>query len=494
MKTREQWGSRLGFILAAVGSAIGLGNIWRFPYMAYENGGGAFLIPYFFAMVTAGIPLMILEFGIGHKFRGSAPKAFASISKRMEWLGWWQILISFIIAVYYVAVIGWAISYLFMAPAQTWGAETKDFFFSSFLHLSSSPMDINSMQWPILAAVAAAWAVNWFVLFCGVKKGIEKANKILMPVLFFLVLLICGRALTLPGAMDGVNWLFEPRFDKILDYKVWAAAYGQIFYSLSICFAIMITYSSYLPEKSDVNNNAFMTVFINCGFSMLAGVMIFAVLGSMAAQQGVGVDKVVSSGVGLAFITIPKAINSLPAPAFFGTLFFLCLVLAGLSSEISISETVVSAIMDKVGLPRKTVVTLFCTSGFLISTVFATDAGLLVLDIVDHFINNFGILFAGLTEILFLGWFFKTSVIRDHVNRISEFAIGNWWMICLRFVTPVVLGYMAVANLIGDIRTPYSSYPTEALLTFGWFLVVVIIPLAFVIQKKKTTAPLLRTK
>src|SRR6056297_3742548 len=119
---RETWGSRAGFIMAAVGSAIGLGNIWRFPYMAFENGGGAFLIPYFFAMVTAGIPLMILEFGIGHKFRGSAPKAFASISKRMEWLGWWQILISFIIAVYYVAVIGWAISYLFMAPAQTWGA------------------------------------------------------------------------------------------------------------------------------------------------------------------------------------------------------------------------------------------------------------------------------------------------------------------------------------------------------------------------------------
>jgi NSS family neurotransmitter:Na+ symporter len=472
MASRENWGTRTGFVLAAVGSAIGLGNIWRFPYMVYDNGGGAFLIPYFFALITAGIPIIIMEFGLGHKYKGAAPNTFASITSKWEWLGWWQVLISFVISVYYVVVIGWGVNYLKFSFTQSWGEDTKGFFFGDFLKLSDSALNLGTIVWPVFIATAAVWLITWLVLFCGVKKGIEVANKIFMPVLFILILLLMFRAVTLDGALNGLNYLFKPDFSKIFEPKVWVDAYGQIFFTLSICFAIMITYSSYLPEDSDINNNGMMTAFINCGFSMLAGIMVFGVLGYMAAKEGLAIQDVAGAGVGLAFVTIPKAINLLPAPWFFGPLFFLCIVFAGLSSMISISEACCSAIMDKFSVTRKTAVTGYTFIGFLVSIVFMTQGGLFVLDITDHFINNFGIVFAGIVEVLFVGWLFRLEAVREHVNAISDFAVGKWWNFCLMAVTPVVLGYMGVRNLISDLEKPYEGYPMEALVMYGWAVVI----------------------
>lgn len=356
---REQWGSRAGFILAAVGSAIGLGNIWRFPYMAYENGGGAFFIPYIFAMITAGIPFMILEFSMGQKYRGSAPKTLAKIHSKFEWLGWFQVGVAAVIAVYYVAVIGWSISYFGLSFTQGWGTDTNAFFFSEYLKLGdNSPTDLGSIQWKIALSMVIAWAITYTAIAKGVKSGIERASKIMMPILFLMVIFLIGRMVFLPGALDGVNYMFEPDFSKIWDVKVWAAAYGQIFFTLSIGFAIMLAYSSYLPEKADITNNAFMTVLINCGFSILAGIMIFSVLGYMAQEQGKPLTEVVSAGVGLAFVTLPAAINLLPAPYILGPLFFFALVVAGLSSHISIMEAVTSAIIDKLKWSRKKLQTL----------------------------------------------------------------------------------------------------------------------------------------
>ncbi len=232
---REQWGSRAGFILAAVGSAIGLGNIWRFPYMAYENGGGAFFIPYLFAMITAGIPFMIMEFGMGHKYRGSAPRTFAKLNQKYEWLGWFQVMIAAVIAVYYVAVIGWAISYFSMSFSQSWGQDTNAYFFSEYLQLGdNSPSKLGSIQWHIAIPMLLAWAITFAAIFGGVKSGIERASKIMMPLLFIMVIALIGRMVFLPGALDGLNYLFQPDFSKITDPKVWSAAYGQIFFTLSV--------------------------------------------------------------------------------------------------------------------------------------------------------------------------------------------------------------------------------------------------------------------
>ncbi|WP_243544460.1 sodium-dependent transporter [Pseudodesulfovibrio tunisiensis] len=485
MSQRETWGSRTGFILAAVGSAIGLGNIWRFPYMAYENGGGAFLIPYIFAMLTAGIPFMIMEFGLGHRYRGAAPKIFASLNRRWEWLGWTQVLVAFAIATYYVTVVGWSISYFVMSFTQAWGPDTKSFFFGEYLQLGGSPIKLGSIVWPIFFANTAAWAVVALAIFRGVRKGIEKLNKIFMPVLFLLVLVFIARIAFLPGATDGFNWLYKPDFSALTNYKVWADAYGQIFYTLSIGFAIMLSYSSYLPKKSDINNNACMTVFINCGFSMLAGLMIFGVLGYMAAQQGVAIDQVVSSGVGLAFITLPAAINLLPMPYVLGPLFFLCLVLAGLSSMISIVEAVVSAIIGKFGWSRTAAAALVCGLGFLASVMYTMNGGLFLLDIVDHFVNNFGIIGCCLIEIILVGWFCNLEVLRKHINATSEFNVGDIWKVALRIVTPIVLGYITLSNLIGDLSNNYGDYSTLALGVCGWLVLFGMVILGVGLQFEK---------
>ncbi len=487
MAQREQWGTRLGFILAAVGSAIGLGNIWRFPYMAFDNGGGAFLIPYFFALITAGIPIIIMEFGLGHRFKGSAPMTFAKAVKKWEWLGWWQVFVSFIISVYYVVVIGWALNYTLMSFNLGWGSDPSGFFFGEFLALSSGALTLGGIVWPIFFASLVIWFIVWLVLYTGVRKGIEVANKIFMPILFVLLLIMLGRAITLDGAVEGLQWLFRPDFGAIMDYTVWTNAYGQIFFTLSICFAIMITYSSYLPEKSDINNNGMMTAFINCGFSLLAGIMVFGVLGYMAGEQGVPIKEVVDSGVGLAFVTIPKAINLLPASEFFGFLFFLSLVCAGLSSMISISEACCSGLMDKFGWGRRGTATGLVVVGFLASLVFMTNGGLFVLDIVDHFINNFGIVLAGLVEVILISWFFNLSSLKDHINRISDFRVGGWWTFCLKVVTPIVLGYMAIANLVGDITSAYGDYPLTALVLFGWCVVLLVIVVGFFVQTVKSS-------
>lgn len=477
--SREQWGSRAGFILAAVGSAIGLGNIWRFPYMAYDNGGGAFFIPYLFAMITAGIPFMILEFSMGHKYRGSAPKTLAHIHPKFQWLGWFQVGIAATIAVYYVAVIGWAISYFGMSFTQSWGQDTNTFFFKEYLALGdNSPTNLGSIQWNIAFTMLIAWAITYAAIVGGVKSGIEKASKIMMPILFIMVIVLIGRMIMLPGALEGVNYMFKPDFSKIWDVKVWAAAYGQIFFTLSIGFAIMIAYSSYLPAKSDISNNAFMTVLINCGFSILAGIMIFSVLGYMAHAQDKPITDVVTSGVGLAFVTLPAAINLLPAPYILGPLFFLALVVAGLSSHISIMEAVTSSVMDKLGWSRKKAANIAIGLGFIISMAFATNGGILLLDLVDHFANNVGIITSCLVEIILMTWLFKIADVREYVNNISDFKIGTWFDICLRFITPIILAIIVATKLFTLLTAGYEGYN----LTLGWVLVAGLLVVSLLIN------------
>ncbi|MPY22791.1 sodium-dependent transporter [Shewanella psychropiezotolerans] len=484
---REQWNSRVGFILAAVGSAIGLGNIWRFPYMAYENGGGAFFIPYLFAMISAGIPFMIMEFSLGHKLRGAAPKVFAKLGQnyglRLEWLGWFQVFIAAIIAIYYVAIIGWAISFLGFSFTQSWGADTNAFFFKEYLQLEdNSPTRLGQFQLHIAIPMAIAWSITSLAIFTGVRGGIERASKIMMPLLFIMVLTLIGRIIMLPGALEGLNYLFEPDFSKIFDAKVWSAAYGQIFFTLSVGFAIMLAYSSYLPEKSDISNNAFMTVLINCGFSIMSGIMIFGVLGYMAQEQGKELTEVVSSGVGLAFVTIPAAINLLPAPYIFGPLFFLALVVAGLSSHISIIEAVTSAVMDKLNLARKKATFLVCGTGFFASMAFATNGGLLLLDLVDYFINNVALLFSCFIELIILAWLFKIADIRDYANRLSEFTVGLWFDLCLRFVSPAMLAIILVKNLINTVTDGYGGYPIKDQIILGWGLIAAMLLLSLIIN------------
>jgi neurotransmitter:Na+ symporter, NSS family len=490
MENRQQWGTRAGFILAAAGSAIGLGNIWRFPAVAYENGGGAFFLPYLFALLTAGIPILVLEFTLGHKYRGSAPLSFLRISKKAEWIGWWQVLIAFVISTYYSVVIAWAMSYTFFAFNLKWGDDSGAFLFGDYLQLADTPGQFGGIVAGIIIPLIIVWLVNLGVLYKGVKKGIEWANKIFLPALLVLFFIIVLRAVTLEGAMEGLNTFFKPNWDKIFDGKVWVAAYGQIFFSLSIAFAIMITYSSYLPKKSDITNNAFITGFANSSFELLAGIGVFSVLGFLAQQQGVPVSEVVKGGVGLAFVVFPQIINEFPAfNAFFGVLFFLSLTLAGLSSLISISETYVAGIQEKFGISRTKSVLFGGGAAAVLSLIFATKGGLYFLDVVDYFINNFAIALAGLVEVILVAWFVRElNNLQSHANSVSDIMLGAWWKLSLSIITPVVLGYMMIDNIRKNISENYEGYETWFITSYGWIVAAAVIVGGIIISMKRWPA------
>ena len=253
---REQWSGQLGFLMAAIGSAIGLGNIWRFPGVAYSNGGGAFMIPYIIALLAVGVPVLLLDYALGHRYRGSSPAVFRRVSARFEWLGWWHVVICFVIMTYYVVIVAWALRYTVFSLTIAWGEDAAGFFneYIGLGTISEAGVPAYSAR-PIAGVVVPlvlVWAYGLYVVARGVSRGVERANRIFLPVLVVMFLMLVVRAMLLPGATDGLNTLFTPDWGKLGDYRVWMAAFGQIFFSLSIGFGIMLTYASYLKRRSNL--------------------------------------------------------------------------------------------------------------------------------------------------------------------------------------------------------------------------------------------------
>ncbi len=480
---RPQWKSHIGFLLAAIGSAIGLGNVWRFPYLCYENGGGAFLIPYFLALFLVGLPLMILEIGLGHKMRGSAPASYYEISKHWEWLGWWQVIfVMFGIVLYYSVVIAWCLNYLFFSFNLSWGENPNNFFFNKFLMVSKGPFNIGDIRTLILFALFVIWFLNWLIVFSGIEKGLERANKIFMPLLFILTAILVFWSLRLPGASSGLKVYLKPDFSQLKNPKVWIDAFSQIFFTLSLGFGIMIAYASYLPKKSQILKDSIAISFTNCFYSVFAGLGVFSVLGYMSHVTQKPLEEVVSKGAGLAFIAYPKAISLLPAfQNLFGVVFFAILVIAGLSSSVSILEAFTSAIIDKFQYKRKVVVSVLSILGFLGSVIFTTQAGIHWLEIVDHFLTTYGLLTAGFLECILIGWIYKTHRLREHINHVSVFKLSKIWDFCIRVVCPLVLATLLFNSLVKEFKQPYGGYSILSLIILGrdWLIFTLFLALLF---------------
>ncbi|MEA3506283.1 MAG: sodium-dependent transporter [Elusimicrobiota bacterium] len=475
---RAQWKTKSGFILAVIGSAVGLGNIWRFSYLCYEHGGGAFLIPYFIALIIVGIPLMLLEFAIGHRQKGSAPKSFYKIDKKWEWVGWWPVVfVMFGIVMYYSVIISWSLNYVFYSFNLSWGTLPNDFFFNDFLNISAGPAQFGGIKTSILFGLLAIWAINWVIVFFGIEKGIERASKILMPMLLLLTLVLVVWAVNLPGAKAGIVQYLKPDFSKLAQIRVWVDAFTQIFFTLSLGFGIMIAYASYLPKKADLAGNAIITVVANSLFSFVAGFAVWGTLGYMAARKNLPISDVVEQSIGLAFVAYPQAISLMKnfAPLF-GVFFFSILVFAGLSSSISIIEAFTSSVMDKFHFKRTSVVSVVCITGFIGSIIFATGAGLYWLDIVDHFLTSYGLITVGILQCLIIGWALKASKLREHINDISSIHIGKWWDIVIKIVTPSILAIILIWSLYGEFSAPYEGYSVTALILIGrdWLLATLV--------------------
>ena len=466
--SRESWSARSGFIIAAIGSAVGLGNIWRFPYVAYENGGGAFLIPYLIAIFAAGLPLLFLDYAVGHKYRKAPPTAYKKLMNS-EALGWWQVMVTLLIGIYYASVLSWAGSYMFYSIGQQWGTDTEKFFFTSYLQ-NGEGLAFGFVP-TLFIGLVIVWAVVMFILYGGVKKGVELSNKIFIPLLLILFSILVVQALRLPGAVDGLNAFFTPNWEAMANYKVWLAAFGHIFFSLSVGFGIMLTYSSYLKRKTNLTGSGLVVALANSSFEILAGIGIFAALGFMAYSAGSSVDEVVSGGIGLAFIAFPKIISSLGAGGdLFGFLFFASLTVAGVTSMVSILQVPIAAFQDKLGWSRKRAVTIIAGGSAIVSTIlFSTHSAITFVDIIDYFANNIGIVGGGLLSIILVTWFRRPLLkeLQQHVNQYSSIKLGLGWNILLTIVTPLSLLVALALTLKSIFAEGYGGYPLHILLTVG---------------------------
>jgi len=457
------------FVFAAIGSAVGLGNIWRFPYVAFDNGGGAFLVPYVIALLTAGIPLLFFDYSIGHRFRGSAPLSFRRLDRRLEPIGWFQVLVALIIAVYYAAIIGWATWYAFFSVDKRFGStleETTSFFTDDFLQMSDSSFSLDFVP-KITIMIAIVWIATIAVLALGVQKGIGRLNQFFIPLLIVLFVVMVVFALFQDGAMDGLNQLFTPDWSVLSNYQVWIAAYGQIFFSLSVGFGIMVTYSSYLDKKTNLTSSGLVVAFSNSAFEVLAGIGVFAGVGFLIHAGGMGWDDV-QGGVGLAFFTFPAMIAAMPGGPIFGVLFFACLVLAGFTSLISIVEVVIAAVRDKLAVSRLGGTLLVCVPLAVISLLLMpTATGLMTLDTLDAFSNQVGIVACALLSIVAVALTGKLGGQKDHLNAVSSFKLGWTWFVFLG-ATVIVLAVTLFLTVKGFITDGYEEYPSAVVNTWGW--------------------------
>ncbi|WP_159619581.1 sodium-dependent transporter [Ruania rhizosphaerae] len=486
MSERQQFTGRRAFIFAAIGSAVGLGNIWRFPYVAYEGGGGAFIVPYLVALMTAGIPLLFMYYAIGHRFRGSAPLSWRRLGGGAESIGWWQVGISFVIAVYYAVIIAWAVRYIGFSATEAWGEEPGAFLIGQFLQQAEGDagFDVGLSLVPGVAIpLALIWVFALLVHWRGIQGGIARISMIFIPLLVAIFLVLVVRALTLPGAIDGLDALFTPDWSALTDADVWVAAYGQIFFSLSIGFGIMITYSAHLKRKTNLTGSGLTVAFSNSGFELLAGIGVFATLGFMAQASGVAVGDVADAGIGLAFVAFPTIISTMPGGAFFGVLFFTALVLAGITSLVSIVEVVLTAIEDKFGLSRNA--SVFGVGGAMAIVsllLFPTTTGLNLLDVLDAFANNFGIVGAGLASVITLAWGLRRlGVLGDHLNEVSSFKVGLLWKLMVGLVTPLILGFMFVSQVISRIQDGYGEMPSGYVALYGWGSAIGLLVIAVIL-------------
>ena len=434
MKERSNFSGRLGFVLAAAGSAVGLGNIWRFPYLAAKYGGGTFLLVYLIGAITFGFALMVAEIAIGRKTGLSVIGAYKALDKRFSWLGYFSAAIPIIIFPYYSVIGGWVIKYFFTFITGNVEAAAGDAYFTGFIGHATEP-------------------IGWFFLFigmtavivlCGVQKGIEKVSKLMMPVLVVLIVLICGYILTLDGAMDGVAYYILPNFSN-LSIKTVVAAIGQLFYSMSLAMGIMVTYGSYMKKEDSLEGCVRNIEIFDTAIAFLAGLMIIP---SVFVFSG-GDPAALGAGPGLMFITLPKVFAGMKFGTAIGVLFFVLVFFAALTSAISLMETIVSIFRDKFGWTRK-FACIFVTVLSLVLGIpsslgfgplaFISWMGMSILDIMDFVSNSIMMPIAAIGTCLLVGFIIKPSTIADEVKETDgTFKSEKLFTVMIKWIAPVCL-------------------------------------------------------
>lgn len=449
MQNRSNFSSKIGFVLAASGSAVGLGNIWRFPYLAAKYGGGTFLLIYLILAVTFGFTLMIAEVGLGRKTGLSAIGAFKALDKRFGFLGFLAALVPVIIFPYYSVIGGWVVKYFAVFLSGGVQSAAADDYFTGFISSAGEPIG-----WFFLFMAFTA-----IVVLCGVEKGIEKVSKIMMPVLVVLTIIIAVYGLTLDGAMEGVVYYLKPHMSDV-SAKTILAAMGQLFYSMSLAMGIMITYGSYMKKDNNLEGSVRQIELFDTGIAFLAGLMIIP---AVFAFSG-GDRSALSAGPGLMFMTLPKVFASMKFGGAIGTLFFLLVFFAALTSAISLMETIVSVFCDKFGWTRR-FSGIFSAVLALIMGIpsslgfgplsFISWMGMSVLDIMDFVSNSVLMPIVALFTCIFVGFIIKPKAIADEVKETDgTFKAEKMFNVIIKWVAPIFL----VLILVSSVASAFGAF------------------------------------
>ena len=442
---RSSFTGKIGFVLAAAGSAVGLGNIWRFPYLAAKYGGGIFLLVYLILAVTFGFSLMCAEIAIGRKTGKSAIGAFRALDKRFSFVGVLASVIPAIILPYYSVIGGWVTKYFAVFVSGQVSAAAQDGYFESFIARPFEP-------------------VGWFALFIGltalvvmlgVQKGVEKVSKIMMPVLVVLTVFVAVYSMFMPGALDGVKYYLLPDFSKFSATTV-LAAMGQLFYSMSLAMGIMITYGSYMKKDVSLESSVRQIEIFDSAIAFLAGLMIIPAVFSFSG----GNEQALGKGPGLMFVTLPKVFDSMKGGSVIGALFFLLVLFAALTSSISLMETVVSIVRDKFGLKRNTtclIVLAFClVLGIPSSLGFGVlDGvkllGMSILDMFDFISNSVLMPIVAFATCIFVGYFIKPQSVIDEVELTGRFRSKKLFSVIIKFVAPIFIVLILISSVLDTL-------------------------------------------
>lgn len=441
---RELFGSRFGVIAATAGSAIGLGNIWRFPYVAGENGGAAFLLIYIGFVLVIGVPVMLSEFVIGRKAQQNAFGSFRKLAPGKPWylIGLMGVVAAFMILAFYTAVAGWTLEYLYQSLTNGFAgkdAAELELMFTEFQGSSFRPL----LWFFVFMALTAG------IIMMGVKKGIEKSTKILMPILVLLLLIMAIRSMSLPGAMEGIKFLFKPDFSKITTKSV-LEALGQSFFSLSIGMGTLITYASYVPKDNRLGNTAISVALADSLVAILAGLAIFPAVFAFGIAPG--------SGAGLVYITLPNIFQQMMGGYIFSILFFVLLGVAALTSTISVLEVIVAFFVEELNLKRKAAtwisVSLVSILGVMSALSWGTLSGWKVLgysvfELLDYTSANILLPLGGFFIVLFVAWFFGREKAKMELSNEGKLKIGffPFFLFVIRFLAPLCIAFIFLQGI-----------------------------------------------
>ncbi|XP_071951275.1 sodium-dependent proline transporter-like isoform X2 [Antedon mediterranea] len=507
---RGNWGGKLDFMLSTIGFAVGLGNVWRFPYLCYENGGGAFLIPYCLMLFCAGLPLFFLELGFG-QFAGLGCISIWKISPIFKGLGWGMVAITAMVCCYYNIVISYTLFFLFASftselPWKScdheWNTEkclvvnstgasvynssrewpSQEYWDNHVLQKSSGLEEMGKLRWQLVLCLLLAW-----VVVCGcIIKGVKSSGKVVyftatFPYIVLVILLI--RGVTLPGALDGIHFYVYPKFHLLKNPKVWKDAAVQIFYSLGPAWGGLHTLASYNKFRNNCHRDAIIVALTNCGTSIFAGFVIFSIIGFMAHDAGVPVGDVVKSGPGLAFVVYPEAVSRMPGAPFWSVVFFFMLFTLGLDSQFVMMETIITAICDELKHYVANVYTYkvkttiaFCIIGFLLGLPHVTEGGIYLLTLMDVYSAGFSLLFIALLEIICVIYVYDFRRFVRDLTYMLEFAPNMYWMVTWIIVGPSIIVFIFIFFCIGYEPLTYGDYVySKGAEALGWLMVLAAI-------------------